>query len=242
MSETLAAALAKAQGEMQNATLNKTNPHFRSRYADLAAIRDAVTPALSKHGLSIMQFTRVADGGGLILVTRIAHSSGEAIEGDYPLPLIPDKPQAMGSAMTYARRYCLAAMCGIAAEEDDDGNEAQATGGNGKPQHRPQTTAPKANAPQSQKAPDAPQRAGLDFGLPSKVAAADGLMAAGKAYVECLAACQEPADLDKLGVANAKMLSDMKAQNAEACERLMARISTRQGELRSDPGHMMRAG
>lgn len=120
----LAAALAKAQGDMKNAALNRTNPHFKSRYADLAAIRDAVIPALTKHGLALVQYTDwTADG--LTLRTRLTHASGQWIESTYPLPVVLDKPQAMGSALTYARRYSMAAMCGISAEEDDDANAAQ---------------------------------------------------------------------------------------------------------------------
>lgn len=121
-------ALAKAQAELKNATLNKVNPHFKSRYADLAGIRDTVTPVLSKHGLSIVQFTTV-NQYGFCLVTRLMHESGQYIEGRYPLPELLDKPQAMGSAVTYARRYTLSAMCGIAAEEDDDGEAAQNSNG-----------------------------------------------------------------------------------------------------------------
>jgi hypothetical protein len=123
MNENLAKALAAAQSEMRNATLNKVNPHFRSKYADLAAIRDTTVPVLSKHGLSIVQFTRLSDAG-LVLVTRLMHEGGEHIEGEYPLPMATDKPQQMGSALTYARRYCWSAMVGISADEDDDANSA----------------------------------------------------------------------------------------------------------------------
>jgi hypothetical protein len=119
---TLAEALAKAQAAMQNAPLNKTNPHFKSKYADLAAIRDAVTPALSANGLAITQTPTFRDGA-FVLVTTLRHTGGETVESIYPLAV--DKPQVMGSALTYARRYSLAAMCGIAAEEDDDANAAQ---------------------------------------------------------------------------------------------------------------------
>jgi hypothetical protein len=126
--DKLTEALAKAQGEMHNATLNKVNPHFKSKYADLPTIRDATIPILAKHGLSVTQFTRVREGQTLVLVTRLSHSGGGFIEGEYPLPYQVDKPQAMGSAMTYARRYGLAAMCGIAAEEDDDANAAEDEG------------------------------------------------------------------------------------------------------------------
>lgn len=119
----LAAAMATAQSEMNNAPFNKVNPHFKSKYADLASIRDATLPSLNKHGLALFQFTQVRDGE-LILITRLQHSSGEYLESEYPLPTQLDKPQIMGSAFTYAKRYSWSAMCGIAADEDDDANAA----------------------------------------------------------------------------------------------------------------------
>ena len=125
--ESLAKALAQAQAELKNATLNKVNPHFKSKYADLAGIRDATAPTLAKYGLAITQFTTV-DGDRLLLNTRLIHESGQWMEGEYPLPMDLGKPQVMGSALTYARRYCWSAVSGIAAEEDDDGNAAQAGG------------------------------------------------------------------------------------------------------------------
>jgi hypothetical protein len=124
VTKSLATALAKAQGEMKNAVLNKTNPHFKSKFADLAAVRDATIPALTSNGLSIVQFTKIQDGA-LTLITRLMHDSGELIDGEYPLPPINTAPQQMGSALTYAKRYCWSAMCGIAADEDDDAEAAQ---------------------------------------------------------------------------------------------------------------------
>jgi hypothetical protein len=137
MSETLGrepvnelmAALAKAQGEMSNAPFDATNPHFKSKYATLASIRDATIPHLAKHGLSIHQVTKI-NGDGMLLATRLAHSSGQWIESVYPLPN-SSKPHEMGSAITYARRYSWAAITGIAAEEDEDGNAAQEGARNG---------------------------------------------------------------------------------------------------------------
>lgn len=121
MSETineLAAALAKAQIEMKNAPLNASNPHFKNRYADLASVRDACVPVLAKHGIATSQMI-VGDR----LVTAIMHSSGQWIASEYPLPPT-DKAQAFGSSLTYAKRYSLAAIVGIAADEDDDANTA----------------------------------------------------------------------------------------------------------------------
>jgi len=122
--DQIATALAGAQAKMSNATFNKKNPHFGNRYADLAAIRDATVPALSANGLAITQFTSVGDAY-MLLHTRLAHKSGQWIESIYPLPVILDKPQAMGSALTYAKRYSWASLCGVSAEEDDDANAAQ---------------------------------------------------------------------------------------------------------------------
>jgi hypothetical protein len=120
----IAAALAKAQSEMKNAHLNKVNPHFKSKYADLAGIRDAVTPALSKNGIAVVQGTEVSVSqmGHMVVYTRLVHSSGQWIESEFPIAI--DKPQAMGSAYTYAKRYSLSAICNIAADEDDDANAA----------------------------------------------------------------------------------------------------------------------
>ena len=122
--DALSKALAAAQGEMKNAVLNRVNPHFKNRYADLAAIRDAVVPALSKHGVAVTQFTDFRDGNS-VLVTRLMHESGQWIEGAYPLTQ-QTNPQAMGSQLTYARRYTLSAIAGISADEDDDAEIATA--------------------------------------------------------------------------------------------------------------------
>lgn len=119
----IAGALAKAQQSMKNATLNKVNPHFRSKYADLAGIRDAVIPALAANGIAVVQTLGGAADGGNLLMTRLVHTSGQWIESDCPVPFSGDM-QKMGSAITYARRYSLSAICGISADEDDDANAA----------------------------------------------------------------------------------------------------------------------
>jgi hypothetical protein len=115
----IAKALATAQASMKNAPLNKVNPHFKSKYADLAGIRDAVTPSLSACGISVSQTIDHREAG-VYVVTRLIHSSGQWLESACPIPL--GKMQELGSAITYARRYSLSAICGIAADEDDDAN------------------------------------------------------------------------------------------------------------------------
>ena len=119
-------ALAKAQSEMKNAPLNKINPHFKSKYADLASIRDTVMPSLTKNGISVMQMPMIDDAGNNVLVTALSHSSGGTIQSQTPICADTSKAQPYGSALTYARRYGLAAMCCISSDEDDDGNAAQA--------------------------------------------------------------------------------------------------------------------
>jgi hypothetical protein len=134
----LATALAKAQAEIKNATQNKMNPHFRSKYADLANIREAITPYLAKQGLSISQISHIREGvdgmpAYVIWRTILMHTSGQYITSEWPIPYRPDKPQAMGSDSTYARRYGLSGVTGIASEEDDDAELASKTSANGKP-------------------------------------------------------------------------------------------------------------
>jgi hypothetical protein len=119
----LAAALAKAQGAIPNATMNKINPHFKSKYADLASVLDAIRVPLSTHGLATMQTMECRDDS-LFLVTMLAHSSGQWLSSEYPLPATA-RPQEMGSALTYARRYSLAALICNSADEDDDAENAE---------------------------------------------------------------------------------------------------------------------
>jgi hypothetical protein len=116
----IAAALAKAQGKMENPDKDNVNPHFKSRYADLASGINAVRQCLSEQGISVVQ-TTCLDGELMVLNTRLCHASGQWIEGMYPICKFPTPPQQIGAAMTYARRYSMFAIVGI-APEDDDGN------------------------------------------------------------------------------------------------------------------------
>jgi hypothetical protein len=116
----IAAALAKAQSTMRNAVLNRTNPHFRSKYADLASIFDAVREPLSANGIAI---TQTIDAH--VLTTMLMHTSGQWLGSQMDLPET-SKPQELGSALTYYRRYSLAGLVGIGADDDDDAEAAQA--------------------------------------------------------------------------------------------------------------------
>lgn len=123
--QTLAEALAAAQMEITDPNKDSVNPHFRSRYADLATVLKTVRPVLAKHGLAITQTTQVDEQGRLLLVTRL-HWRDEELVGYYPIQPVKADPQGYGSALTYARRYTIQAIVGVAADDDDDGNAASA--------------------------------------------------------------------------------------------------------------------
>lgn len=122
----LAAALSKAQADITGALKDSSNPFFKSKYADLASCWDACRKQLAANGLCVIQTTTHTDAG-VMLVTTLAHSSGEWIRGTLPVLTKDNGPQAQGSGITYARRYALAAIVGL-AQIDDDAEAAQARG------------------------------------------------------------------------------------------------------------------
>jgi len=144
----LAEALSKAQGMIKGAIKDSNNPFFRSTYADLASVWEACREPLSANGLSIVQITEISGDSKLCLVTILLHNSGEYVTGRYPItPMRQAKdvgwepsndPQSLGSAITYARRYALSAIIGI-APEDDDGEAAVGRG----PKKEPPKVPPK---------------------------------------------------------------------------------------------------
>jgi hypothetical protein len=119
----LAKALAAAQAELKPAAKNATNPMLRNKYADLASCMEACSAILPKHGLAISQIVVPAEPGCVSVDTLLMHSSGEWIKGRCTLPSVGNKgvnaAQAAGSAITYARRYGLSAIIGLATDDDD---------------------------------------------------------------------------------------------------------------------------
>ena len=114
----LSSAMAKAQSEMGGAVKDSNNPFFKSSYADLTSVIKAIKEPFANNGLSFVQFPINGDHS-IGVVTRVMHESGEWLESEYVLPLVKNDPQSAGSAITYARRYSLAAMAGIPAVDDD---------------------------------------------------------------------------------------------------------------------------
>ena len=132
----LAEALAKAQGAIHGALKDSANPFFKSKYADLASIIESCRDALSVNNICVFQTTTIIDGK-LYLETMLAHSSDQWKRGLYPVRPVKDDPQGIGSALTYARRYGLAAAVGVAQVDDDGeaamGRKAQFADGDMKP-------------------------------------------------------------------------------------------------------------
>ena len=151
---SLAAALAKAQGEMSAAQKSSDNTYFKSKYADLSECWESCRGPLSKNGLAVIQTTEIKDGDaiGVVVNTTLAHSSGEWIRGTLFMPLAKKDPQAVGSAITYGRRYGMSAIVGIVADDDDDCEAAMGRAQDGKtaakqpPRQRPQPQAPQPTA------------------------------------------------------------------------------------------------
>lgn len=136
----LAAALTKAQAEIEGAAKDRLNPHFKSKYADLSSVMEAIKPALAKHGLAFVQVSHDRDHAAAV-ETVIVHSSGETMNcGIVSVPVSKGDAQGFGSALTYARRYSLSAAFGV-APEDDDGNAAAAAKPN-TPTQPPKTLKP----------------------------------------------------------------------------------------------------
>jgi hypothetical protein len=124
--KNIASALVRAQRGFAPALKTSTNPHFRSKYVDLAGCIEAVVDALNSAGIALIQRTS-EDSTGVTVETVFVHESGETLEcGKLHVPASKQDAQGYGSALTYARRYSLMAACGI-APEDDDGNAASKT-------------------------------------------------------------------------------------------------------------------
>lgn len=145
--KTIAASLLAAQMEMGNAKKESENPYFKSKYADLNAIREVAIPTLNKHGIVVLQPTIHMDGKNFVK-TLLLHESGESLESFTEIIFSKSNDaQAQGSGITYARRYGLQSLLNIGAE-DDDGNGASSPQGNTTQPPTPQQPAPQQQAPE----------------------------------------------------------------------------------------------
>ena len=138
--KSIATALAKAQASMGKALKQSNNPHFRSKYADLGNVMDACMPALNEVGIAVIQPTIDNEYGRFVETTLIHGESGESLSCRVPLIVSKNDMQGYGSAVTYARRYGLMAMAGIAPEDDDGQAAANAAPKQERSQQKPQET------------------------------------------------------------------------------------------------------
>lgn len=220
----LATALAKAQGALRPAAKDAENPHFKSKYADLSAVWEACRGPLASNGLSVIQLPADSEPGRMALTSMLLHASGEYISATYSIKLMQDTAHGAGSALTYLRRYALAALVGIVADEDDDGNGAS--------QPPQQQTRPQPGRSQ----PARPTTAQAPNGAGKKPATRDGMIAriadltAEADTLKLTIALKKPPDemTDQELIAHGQALS---AQIAKARSQAQAKAQTEADEI-----------
>ena len=221
----LATALAKAQAKIEGATKGKVNSHFKSRYADLAQVWDAIRGPLTENGLSVVQAPMTTPEGA-ILRTMILHSSGQWIASTYPVNPVKNDMQGIGSATTYARRYSLMAMVGV-APEDDDGNAASGRG------DAPEPHAPPPRITKAEPAPKMdPHR--IDVPVLSDGEGSDWI-AWGQRYAAAINAATDAGDLEAWVRHNAVAMGAVSKANPKAHARLANLIDQRRIALAEMP-------
>ena len=120
------AAFVKAQSAFDPFSFDKENPHYHSRYASLGTILKATVPALNKNGIAVTTRTRISSEQ-IVVETFLVHKGKAFVRAEWPAGKVNTPPQQLGSALTYARRYTLQSVLGVAAEDDDDGNATTRT-------------------------------------------------------------------------------------------------------------------
>lgn len=139
-------ALIAAQKAMGPAVKTAFNPHYKTRYVDLEGAWEACREALWANGLTVIQTTILVEGQAR-LITTLVHESGEWVESEYPLRPVKDDPQGLGAAMSYARRYSLMAIVGLAPEDDDGQTASRATRSSHEQPHSPTERASESLGP-----------------------------------------------------------------------------------------------
>lgn len=222
--KNIATALVKAQRAFGPALKTSTNPHFRSKYADLSACVEAVIDALNENGIYLMQLTEEHEAGVKVSTTFI-HESGEQISGgSLFMPASKHDAQGFASALSYARRYSLMAACGI-APEDDDGNAASKTA--------PPPAAPKATPKPPVAVPK--QMSGKDSQWQLKVSAQpetsfeDWLAVVVDATVTALDMAESKDDVMNIYRTNANIYKQVEMQDEAAYKELLDTFSTYKG-------------
>lgn len=135
----LSTALAKAQAAMDNPTFDSVNPHFKSKFASLGAVLQAILPPLNAEGLTLSQWP-ISNGEAAGCRTLLAHSSGQWIEQEFLIPVDKHNAHGYASAVTYAKRIAAQSVAGVVGDTDDDANAA--VGDNVKGEKKPPSASP----------------------------------------------------------------------------------------------------
>lgn len=218
----ISAALVKAQKEFGPALKTSSNPHFRSKYADLSACVEAVIDGLNNNGIFLMQGSHLCEDG-VVVETVFIHESGEQMSaGKLHVPASKQDAQGYGSALTYARRYALMAACGI-APEDDDGNAASRPKQAEKPAAPPPPPPPKVPA----KAEGEPGRWQITIKAKPDATPTDWVNLISEAAVACLEQAESQADCMKIYQVNRTLFDKLKTLDAGCHKDLLEAFKTK---------------
>lgn len=217
--KSISSALVKAQKEFGPALKTSSNPHFRSKYADLSACVEAVIDGLNNNGIFLMQSSHLCEDG-VTVETVFIHESGEQISaGKLHVPASKQDAQGYGSALTYARRYALMAACGI-APEDDDGNAAVRPKQAEKP-----ATPPPPKVPA--KAEGEPGRWQITIKAKPDATPTDWVNLISEAAVACLEQAESQADCMKIYQVNRTLFDKLKTLDAGCHKDLLEAFKTK---------------
>lgn len=221
--KSISSALVKAQKEFGPALKTSSNPHFRSKYADLSACVEAVIDGLNNNGIFLMQSSHLCEDG-VTVETVFIHESGEQISaGKLHVPASKQDAQGYGSALTYARRYALMAACGI-APEDDDGNAAV------RPKQAEKPAAPPVAPPPPKvpaKAEGEPGRWQITIKAKPDATPTDWVNIISEAAVACLEQAESQADCMKIYQVNRTLFDKLKTLDAGCHKDLLEAFKTK---------------
>ena len=221
--KAISSALVKAQKEFGPALKSSSNPHFRSKYADLSACVEAVIDGLNNNGVFLMQSSHLCEDG-VTVETVFIHESGEQISaGKLHVPASKQDAQGYGSALTYARRYALMAACGI-APEDDDGNAAVRPKQAEKPA-TPPVAPPPPKVPA--KAEGEPGRWQITIKAKPDATPTDWVNLISEAAVACLEQAESQADCMKIYQVNRTLFDKLKTLDAGCHKDLLEAFKTK---------------
>lgn len=227
----ISAALVKAQKEFGPALKTSSNPHFRSKYADLSACVEAVIDGLNNNGIFLMQPTHLCEDG-VIVETLFIHESGEQMSaGKLHVPASKHDAQGYGSTLTYARRYALMAACGIAPEDDDGNAASKKPPVEAKPPAPPAPPAPKAEKPPA-KAEGEPGKWQITVKTKPDATPTDFINIVSEMAVVALEQAKSQSDVMEIFKVNRALFDKMKAIDAECYKDLMEAFTTKKNALK----------